>query len=156
MESNISLLYGILKREKSLYETLLKLAKTKQEQIIANEVDALLETIEQEKEILQNIEEEENKRVNCLEALAENGSSFLAICQRAGISITDKLKGLRKDLLLLLDELAETNEINKRLLQDALGLNQMMFEGLAGGAERGNYDPARPTEPGSMLLDKRV
>ncbi len=156
MESNISLLYGVLKKEKSLYETLLKLAKTKQEQIIANEVEALLETIEREKDILEKIEEEESKRAYYLESLAENGSSFPEICQRAGISTTGKLKGLRNDLLLLLDELAETNEINKRLLQDALGLNQMMFEGLAEGPERGNYDPARPAEPSSMLLDKRV
>ena len=156
MGSNISLLCEVLKKEKSHYEALLKLAKIKQEQIVSNEVEELLATIEREKEILQNIEEEENKRMGYLGGFKESGDSFGQICQRADPATTGKLRKLRDDLLLLLEELAEINEINNRLLQDALNLNQMMFEGIADSPDRVNYDPAGPKDSNSMLLDKRV
>ena len=156
MENVIIHICEVLAAEKSLYEILLTLAREKQEQILGNRVEELLETIKQEKETLQQIEIEEEKRADLLQGFAEGETSFGQICERADAATTDRLKLIREELLSTLEELTEINDVNKRLLQDVLHLNRQIFKSLSNESAGYGYHPEKAGEPSNMIMDKRA
>lgn len=157
MDNIITNIYEVLLEEKELYQALLMLAKIKQEQIIAGDVAELLKTIDVEKETLQSIELEEERRFGLLEELEVDNTSFGQICEMADPKTTDKLRELRQELLVVLEELSEINDANKRLLQDVLALNDQIFKSMTNDLGTYGYHPDNQNEVNSnVIMDKRA
>ncbi|MCK8824171.1 flagellar protein FlgN [Fuchsiella alkaliacetigena] len=126
----INNLIKILEVQYRLYQQLYRLSEEKQQIIIDNEVEELLEIIETEQEHLQKVEQLEAKRVETLEELAQQHSlavselDFARLIELLDCAETKaQLQELREKLLIQLRELQQLNDQNAGLIKQVLQLN---------------------------------
>lgn len=118
----------ILASQLEIYGRLLEAAKTKRDQVVANRVDLLEQTLQEEIELLSQIEDLE----------AERSVVMMSACDTLGIDpeeatiglLAEKLPAdesarllkLRDSILSTLDELTSLSQVNERLIRDSLRL----------------------------------
>ncbi len=157
MSEGIYLLHEVLEEEKGLYEQLVEMAKEKQEYIVKNDLDKLNQTIAQEDGLLGQINEQEKKRKDVVEELTGEEKTFSEICRLAPADLTEKLRALRGELLLVLEELGEINSTNGRLIQDSMQINTMTLQALTSAGEDSTYSQEGDKKaPSRTLFDKKA
>ena len=126
----INNLIKILKVQYQLYQQLYQLSEEKQQAIIDNRVEDLLEILETEQQEMEKIEQLEEKRIETLEEFAQENSlvaeelSFTKLVDFLDCAETKaQLKEIRKQLLKQLAELQNLNDQNAGLVKQALELN---------------------------------
>lgn len=128
MLSGLGRVTEILASQLQIYTRLLEAAKNKRDQVIANRVDLLEQTLQEEIELLSQIEELE----------AERSVVMMSVCDALGIDPEEatltllaeklpedqsaRLLELRDSILSTLDELSSLSQVNERLIRDSLRL----------------------------------
>lgn len=127
-------LINILKEEKKLYQNLFEIAEGKNEALINNDTDKLLETVEDDREVISEIEakeKERNDKINEIKSQFEielEKDSYSNLIKELPADWGERLKPIREELIELTDEFHNLNKQNQKLLEQALDLNQISFE----------------------------
>lgn len=122
-------LIRVLSVEKDLYSQLAELAHAKQKVIISNDVETLAEYLKEEQELIDNIEDVERDRRNAVIGLcnsldiSEKELSFSKLREYLDASSKAKLDQFKTSLLRILEELHNTNETNRMLIEEAMRIN---------------------------------
>ncbi|MBM7623029.1 flagellar protein FlgN [Sporohalobacter salinus] len=130
----IDKLIEILQAEYQIYQELYQLSEEKQEIIIDNQVDDLLEIIEEEQEEIKKIDKLEGKRIDVLEKIAAKNSlqkdelSFDKLMELINDPEKSKLEEIRTEILDLLEEIQETNKTNADLIRESLQLTDYTLQ----------------------------
>lgn len=132
---NIEKLIKILKGEYEIYQQLYRLSEEKQQIIIDNEVDDLLDIIEEEQAKIKKIDTLEEQRIEILQQIAKENSfaeDELSFAKLMKI-IPDQqdkseLKNIRQQILDLLEDIRDINETNANLIEESLKLNNYTLQ----------------------------
>lgn|GEM_PF-862066 len=159
MTSALDRVTDILTLQLELYGQLLEIARNKRDQVIANRVDLLEQTVQREANLVSQIERLE----------AERSVAMMSVCEDLGLDpeettisvLADKLPPeesarllkLRDSVLSTLDELASLNKVNERLIKDSLRLiNFSLGLYFPDDEENTIYDPN--TQGGQTVKEK--
>ncbi|MGP3778851.1 flagellar protein FlgN [Halanaerobium saccharolyticum] len=127
-------LLNILKEEKELYQKLFEIAEAKNEALVNNDTEKLVETVENDREVISEIEAKDQERNDKLQEIK---TEFEIVLEKDSYSnLIKKLPGewgeslnpIREELIELTDDFHDLNEQNQLLLKQALELNQLSFE----------------------------
>ena len=127
-------LLEILKEEKALYQKLFEIAEEKNEALVNNDTDQLMEIIENDREVISDIEakdEERNDKIQEIKAEFEielEKDSYSNLIKKLPENWGEALNPIREELIELTDEFHNLNEQNQKLLTQAIELNQTSFE----------------------------
>lgn len=127
-------LLNILKEEKELYQELFEIAERKNEALVNNDTEKLLETVENDREVIAEIEKKEKLRsdkINEIKAefkLELAKDSYSNLIKELPADWGEELNPIREELIELTDKFHSLNEQNQKLLEQALELNQISFE----------------------------
>jgi flagellar biosynthesis/type III secretory pathway chaperone len=127
-------LLNILKEEKELYQKLFEIAEAKNEALVNNDTDKLVETVENDREVISEIEakdQERNDKIQEIKAEFEielEKDSYSNLIKKLPGEWGEALNSIREELIELTDEFHNLNEQNQLLLTQALELNQLSFE----------------------------
>ena len=133
----ISSLIDVLKKEYEYHQKLCDSALSKKKAIIENEIEELTDIINEEKILLNDLDELENERNQVLNNLAqeydfkENPPQYNLLKEKLPDKYKQDLKNIRDKLLEVIEELQKINEQNKVLLQEAVKLNNFSFDLMA-------------------------
>jgi len=133
VEETRSDLLIILKNLNKSYQKLLELAYDKEEILVANDVERLVELNEKEEQVVEKIEDYDKKREEKLTQLGREleinsgNVKFSFILEGMEEDFKIQFKELRKELLEVMDELSEMNERNAVLLKEALHYNDFLY-----------------------------
>ena len=127
-------LLKILKEEKELYQELFEIAEEKNEALVNNDTDQLLETVENDREVIADIEtkdKERNDKINEIKTEFElelEKDSYSNLIKELPKNWGADLNPIREELIELTDKFHSLNEQNQKLLEQALELNQISFD----------------------------
>ena len=133
----ISSLIDVLQKECEYHKQLCDTARAKKQTIIDNDVEKLTEIIEDEKSLLNDLDQLENTRKKVLNKIAteldidEEPPRYNLIKAEIPDKYRDQLKNVRSKLLEVIEELQEINDQNKSLLEEAIKLNNFNFQLMA-------------------------
>lgn len=127
-------LLKILKEEKALYQQLFEIAEAKNEALVNNDTDKLVEIVENDREVIAEIETKDEQRNNKIQAIKSEfeieleKDSYSNLIEKLPEAWGELLNPLREELIELTDEFHNLNEQNQKLLDQALELNQLSFK----------------------------
>lgn len=127
-------LLSILKEEKALYQKLFEIAEEKNEALVNNDTDKLMEIVEDDRDVIANIEakdKERNDKIQEIKAEFEielEKDSYSSLIEKLPEGWGEDLNPIREELIELTDEFHNLNEQNQKLLEQAIDLNQTSFE----------------------------
>mgnify|MGYP006303306587 CR=1 FL=1 len=127
-------LLNILKEEKELYQKLFEIAEEKNEALVSNDTDKLMETVNNDREVIPEIEKKEkerNEKINEIKSefkIELEKDSYSNLIAKLPEDWGEDLNPIREELIELTDEFHSLNEQNQKLLKQALELNQLSFE----------------------------
>ncbi|AGB42151.1 flagellar biosynthesis/type III secretory pathway chaperone [Halobacteroides halobius DSM 5150] len=134
MEANLKKLADLLAAEYKLYQEVYQLAKEKQEVIMNDKLDKLEEIIKQEEEYLQTVQKLENTREQLVGE--KNISQVMA---NAKEPMRSRLDNLQDKLLKMTMKLQDLNQLNGKLLEDALQLANINLSILGVNQQNNTY-----------------
>ncbi|MFP4022206.1 MAG: flagellar export chaperone FlgN, partial [Halanaerobium sp.] len=103
-------LLNILKEEKDLYQELFEIAERKNEALVNNDTEKLLETVENDREVIAEIEKKEklrNDKINEIKAefdLKLEKDSYSNLIKELPADWEEELNPIREELIELTDE----------------------------------------------------
>ncbi|PTV96841.1 FlgN protein [Halanaerobium saccharolyticum] len=127
-------LLNILKEEKELYQKLFEIAEAKNEALVNNDTDKLVETVENDREVISEIEAKDQQRNDKIQEIKAEfeieleKDSYSNLIKKLPAEWGETLNPIREELIELTDEFHNLNEQNQLLLTQALELNQLSFE----------------------------
>jgi len=127
-------LLNILKEEKELYQKLFEIAEAKNEALVNNDTDKLVETVENDREVISEIEAKDQQRNDKIQEIKAEfkieleKDSYSNLIKKLPAEWGEALNPIREELIELTDEFHNLNEQNQLLLTQALELNQLSFE----------------------------
>ena len=127
-------LLNILKEEKNLYQKLFEIAEEKNEALVNNEIDKLIEIVENDREVIADIEAKDQERNDKIQEIKTEfeikleKDSYSNLIEKLPEDWGEALNPIREELIELTDEFHSLNEQNQKLLEQALELNQISFE----------------------------
>ena len=127
-------LLKILKAEKVLYQQLFEIAEEKNEALVANDTDKLIEIVEKDREVIADIETKDQERNDKIQEIKTEyeieleKDSYSNLIKKLPADWGKALNPIREDLIELTDEFHNLNEQNQKLLEQAIELNQISFE----------------------------
>ena len=127
-------LLNILKEEKELYQKLFEIAEAKNEALVNNDTDKLVETVENDREVISEIEAKDQQRNDKIQEIKAEfeieleKDSYSNLIKKLPEGWGETLNPIREELLELTDEFHNLNEQNQKLLEQAIELNQISFE----------------------------
>jgi flagellar biosynthesis/type III secretory pathway chaperone len=127
-------LLNILKEEKELYQKLFEIAEAKNEALVNNDTDKLVETVENDREVISEIEAKDQQRNDKIQEIKAEfkieleKDSYSNLIKKLPGEWGEALNSIREELIELTDEFHNLNEQNQLLLTQALELNQLSFE----------------------------
>jgi len=127
-------LLNILKEEKELYQKLFEIAEAKNEALVNNDTDKLVETVENDREVISEIEAKDQQRNDKIQEIKAEfkieleKDSYSNLIKKLPGEWGEALNPIREELIELTDEFHNLNEQNQLLLTQALELNQLSFE----------------------------
>ncbi len=120
MKQDMAQLVKCLNTQKFLYGELLKLSEEKRQAIVKNDINALNEIVDKEKELIAQLSAIENFRLKCSEKINKDlglsGDSTLADVIQKAEGTADVLEGLLKELSGVIKKLKGVNEVNNGLI----------------------------------------
>ena len=128
-KEDLTSLKDILENQKDNFQSLLKIAEKKRDEIIENNVERLKELVEEENEIVSDLEELESERIELVKLLQgkldiqEEKISYSELIENLPDGWKDKLQPVREGLLSIIEKVHIQNQENKVLIQEALRLN---------------------------------
>ncbi|MCC3145172.1 flagellar protein FlgN [Halanaerobium sp. Z-7514] len=134
-------LADILRVEKELYQKLFQAAQAKNEALLNNDIDQLLEEVEIDKKIIPLIEDKELARTKTIAEIKkafkieEDKDSYSALLKELPADWSAELNPLREELLSLTEEFNSLNKQNQLLLKQALELNQLSLQSILNNLE---------------------
>ncbi len=139
MEKNkqINKLIKILEQEYELYHELYKLASSKKEAIIENNVQELNNLIEKDEKVINSFNQLESERNQLLDDLKDNYNletenlNYSRLIKELSDPWKEKMTQIRNKLLDVIDKLNQQNEQNKVLLKEAIKLNNFSYKMIA-------------------------
>jgi flagellar biosynthesis/type III secretory pathway chaperone len=124
----MSNLTEILKELVMLHNTLLEVAKKKQQVLISAEINPLLSILAEESKLLKKIKEVDQKRITTLgEEAYKSSLSELIQNQPDGEEKKEWIE-IHKHLQSLFEEIGRLNEANQQLIEQSLAFTQYMME----------------------------
>ncbi|GAB6138161.1 flagellar protein FlgN [Halanaerobaculum tunisiense] len=154
MTDNLAKLADVLAAEYELYQKVYDLAEQKQELIMDQEVDKLEEIVQQEEEQLETIQKLENTRQ---QLVGEKDLSQLIA--EADQPTSDRLEQLQDNLLQLTRKLQDINQLNGKLLDDALQLTNISLNILGAnqqGSTYGKQGTVNQEQSGSSMINHKA
>ena len=127
-------LIDILKGEYTLYQDLYKLADRKTDLIVEEEIDKLENVITKEEKLVGQLKQLENKRQQLT-----GQRSLTEFINDANPQNQERLGDLRNKLLKVTTKLKETNQLNNKLLKNALQLTNLNLNLLTNNSKQGTY-----------------
>jgi len=133
-EKQKNALLEILKEEKALYQKLFEIAEAKNEALVSNNTDKLMETVENDREVISDIEAKDQERNDKIQEIKTDfeieleKDSYSNLIKRLPEDWGEALNPIREELIELTDEFHSLNEQNQKLLEQALELNQISFD----------------------------
>ena len=146
-------LINILKGEYTLYQDLIKLSEKKTDVIVDKEIDKLENVIIKEEKLVNQVQKLEKKRQSLT-----GERSLTEFIDDARPQNKERLEELRNKLLKVTTQLRETNQLNNKLLKNALQLTNLNLNLLTNNSKQGTYGNQGTMEEGenskSMLNHK--
>lgn len=146
-------LINILKGEYTLYQDLIKLSEKKTDVIVDKEIDKLENVIIKEEKLVNQVQKLEKKRQSLT-----GERSLTEFIDDARPQNKERLEELRNKLLKVTTQLRETNQLNNKLLKNALQLTNLNLNLLTNNSKQGTYGNEGTMEEGenskSMLNHK--
>ena len=127
-------LIDILKGEYTLYQDLYKLSDKKTDLIVEEEIDKLENVITKEERLVGQLKQLENKRQQLT-----GQRSLTEFINDAKPQNKERLEDLRNKLLEVTTKLKETNQLNNKLLKNALQLTNLNLNLLTNNSKQGTY-----------------
>jgi len=127
-------LLSILKEEKALYQKLFEIAEEKNEALVSNNTDKLMEIVENDRAVISDIEakdQERNDKIQEIKAEFEielEKDSYSNLIEKLPENWGEALNPIREELIELTDEFHSLNEQNQKLLTQAIELNKISFD----------------------------
>jgi len=127
-------LLNILKEEKALYQKLFEIAEEKNEALVNNDTDKLMEIVENDREVIADIEAKDKERNDKIQEIKDEfeieleKNSYSSLIEKLPEGWGEDLNPIREELIELTDEFHNLNEQNQKLLEQAIDLNQTSFE----------------------------
>ena len=166
MQTNTEKLFGVLKQQISIYESILNLSKKKTDVIVAGKVAELENFVKMEQAIVMRVGKLEQQREEIATQLAQslgiNHSSFtiMQIAGRLDKQQQDKLKEYQQKLSNILESLKEVNNLNSKLIQKSLEYIEfsmnIMTSNESSGNEYENKGNTRKIQNTNRLFDARM
>lgn len=136
------------------HEQLIVLAERKKEALVANDIDALNETVTKESRLIKLIAEAESKRqqavIDCLGSLGMNATPSTTVASLIRmISNPDeklRLSDLAEKLSAVIEKLRAMNEVNMRLTQQSIEFNDFSLNLLASAYDDSDFVYKKPTD----------
>ena len=127
-------LIDILKAEYTLYQDLHKLADKKTDLIVEEEIEKLDNATAKEEKLLKQLKQLESKR----ERLTGE-RSLTEFINESNPKYKSRLSDLRNKLLTETSKLKEVNQLNNKLLKNALQLTNLNLNLLTNNSKQGTY-----------------
>ncbi|RAK08588.1 FlgN protein [Halanaerobium saccharolyticum] len=127
-------LLNILKEEKALYQKLFEIAEEKNEALVNNDTDKLMEIVENDREVIADIEAKDKERNDKIQEIKDEfeieleKNSYSSLIEKLPEGWGEDLNPIREELIDLTDDFHNLNEQNQKLLEQAIDLNQTSFE----------------------------
>jgi flagellar biosynthesis/type III secretory pathway chaperone len=127
-------LLNILKKEKALYQKLFEIAENKNEALVNNNTDKLMEIVENDREVIADIEAKDKDRNDKIQEIKNEfeieleKNSYSNLIKKLPEDWGKTLNPIREELIELTDEFHNLNEQNQKLLEQAIELNETSFE----------------------------
>lgn len=140
-----------LKKQLLLHRSLLQLARQKQEAIKQNRIDDLNRIVRDEQKHIHAVAILEKQRKNDSEEPLSDLLPQLSPADRHAA------EALRDETIAVINELKQTNDLNRELLEQSLQLVHLQLDLLA-PPEAGNYRPDQDEDgpPPSSLFDSKA
>ena len=146
-------LVDVLKAEYTLYQDLYKLSEKKTDLIVDEEIEKLENAIMKEQKLVSQLQQLEKKRQNLT-----GERSLTEFINDANPRHKGRLEDLRNKLLEITTKLQENNQLNNKLLQNALQLTNLNLNLLTNNSKQGTYSKEGSMDDGqgseSMLNHK--
>ena len=126
MASGLDRISGILGSQLELYRELLDTVSETRDQVVANRVDLLEQTVQREIQLLSKLEELETERSLVVLSVCKElninpeEATISLLAQRLPAEESAELLKLRDTILSTLDELGSQGKVNERLIKDSL------------------------------------
>lgn len=152
----------LFKGEYEEYSLLYEKAEAKKKAIMENNIEELAKILTEEQDIIDKIEELEEKRHSILsEAEVEESKKVISFNRLMELMPEERaeLEKLKEDFLELLDSLQKINEENKELIEDSLKITESSLEIIRQATGRGNLytnNGDDTDDQGEHIIDKRV
>ena len=130
----MSQLVDILKAEYTLYQDLSKLSEEKTDLIVEEEIEKLEDAIIEEQKLVEQLKQLERKRKQLT-----GERSLTTFIADANPKSKERLEDLRNKLLEVTTKLKETNQLNNKLLKNALQLTNLNLNLLTNNSKQGTY-----------------
>ncbi|MBM7557475.1 flagellar protein FlgN [Halanaerobacter jeridensis] len=127
-------LVDILKGEYTLYQDLYNLADRKTDLIVDAEIEKLENVIAKEEKLVKQVKQLEAKRQHLT-----GERSLTEFIHDTNPQSKERLEDLRNKLLNLTTKLRETNQLNNKLLKNALQLTNLNINLLTNNSKQGTY-----------------
>lgn len=129
-------LLTILKEEKNLYQKLFEIAEEKNEALVNNDLDKLIEIVEKDRKVIADIEKKDQARNDKIQEIKNKfeieleKDSYSNLIEQLPAEWGETLNPIREELIELTDDFHSLNEQNQKLLKQAMELNKISFETL--------------------------
>ncbi|GAB6100035.1 hypothetical protein JCM16358_19140 [Halanaerocella petrolearia] len=147
-------LADVLEAEYKLYQKVYDLAEKKQEVVINEDIDQLEEIVKEEAEYLEMIQKLENNREQLVGS--ENISQLITESKEP---ISSRLSQLQENLLEITTKLQDLNQLNSKLITDALQLNNINLSILGANQQNSTYSKQGSVsqgQNGSSMLNQKA
>ncbi|RCW48212.1 flagellar protein FlgN [Halanaerobium sp. MA284_MarDTE_T2] len=154
-------LLNILNEEKELYLKLLKIAEEKNETLVENNTEKLMQTVEKDKDIINKIETAEEKRNEIVSEIIEQfnidneNKSYSELIKNLPEDWGKDLDPLRDELIEITDEFQKINLENHSLLKQALEFNQLSIDTILNSIQDEDITYSKDKIKQPKLLDKQ-
>jgi flagellar biosynthesis/type III secretory pathway chaperone len=135
-----------LDHELAVHRRLFALAEEKQRRIVAHEIPAFTQLLEQEQGViteagrLRLVRDRLVRAVATIMALKPEATTLTTVLERLDGSLRDQLAERQRELRSLLERLRQLNERNLLLIRSGIGLVRDILQSVIGNGEVRNYD----------------
>lgn len=125
-ENTLNELFAIVEKETEIYGSILKLSKEKTDIIVAGKVSELENMVKVEQALMFEIMKLEDQRESVLEKVAahinvkKDDFNLSILMQHLEPSLKEKVSVYQKKMVGVMDDLKNTNELNSKLIKQAL------------------------------------
>ena len=167
IENTLNELFKIVEKETEIYSSILKLSKEKTDIIVAGKVGELDSMVKVEQSLMFEIMKLEDQRESILEKVAahinvrKDEFNLSVLMQHLNVPLKEKVNIYQKNMMGIMDELKNTNDLNSKLIKQALeyvdfSLNVMTSTAVQNNSYGGTGNVQEPKTAGRSLFDIKL